>query len=131
MVNKPAIINFLIIGIAALMVPFLISSVYDYDLVPVLVMLGLLTIIIAFFFLKEQLSMWPLIATSMLLNLNFLPFPLAPFQVFFILLILYYVTGYVAIRQAPFTFGWRTLLIPIIGITVICVYHNPTVGLKV
>src|ERR1700734_278067 len=124
MVTERAIINFLIIGASVILVPIIISSSLQVDYLPALFFGGLAVLAVAFFFLKEQLSLWPMLGASIMGSLNFLPLPLKPTHIFCILLILYYITGYILIRQKPIKLGNPKFLWPIVIVTLIVLYHN-------
>ncbi len=131
MINERAIINVLIIGATLALLPFMVGSMLDVDYLPVLLLIAAFGVVVAFFFLKERLSMCPLLGLGTLGSLNFLPVPLRATHIAFLLLILYYISGYVAIRQKSVKLGRGILLLPIIVLTSIVLYHNPTVGLHV
>ena len=131
MVTERTIINALIIGASFIIAPFLISSTLSFDYLPTLVFGGLLALLWAFFFLKETLCIWPLIGGSVAGSLNFLPLPLNATQVFCILLILYYMTGYVIIRQKRIKLGKTKFLWPILTVTLVLLYHNHSLNLAV
>jgi hypothetical protein len=124
MVTERAIINFLIIGASFILVPFIISSSLQVDYLPALFFGGLFALVVAFFFMKEQLSLWPMLGGSIMGTFNFLPLPLKPTHIFCILLILYYITGYVIIRQKRIKLGNPKFLWPIMIVTMIVLYHN-------
>jgi hypothetical protein len=130
MINERSIINALIIGAALVFVPFLISSTLTIDYAPALA-IGLLGgTALAFFFLRDTLCMWPLLGISISGSLNFLPIPLRAMHVFLILLFLYYITAYVAIRQKRVKLGNLSILVPILVVAAIVFYHNHNLGVK-
>jgi len=131
MVTERTIINALIIGASFILVPFVISSSLTVDYAPALFFGGLFALVMAFFFLKETLCIWPLLGGSIAGTLNFLPLPLKGSHVFCILLIIYYITGYVIIRQKPMKLGKTRFLWPILIITMIVLYHNHSMSLHV
>jgi len=124
MVTERTIVNGLIIGASVIFVPFLISSTLTIDYAPAFCMGTLAILVWSFFFLKDKLSIWPFIAGSIQGSLNFLPIPLTATHVFCILLILYYVTGYVLIRQKRVKVGKPGFFWPILIVTLIVLYHN-------
>src|SRR5258708_19065 len=132
MMTERTIINALIIGASLILVPFVISSTLTGgDFVPALFIGGLFALLAAFFFLKDTLSIWPLLGSSIAGSLNFLPLPLKPTHVFCILLILYYITGYVLIRQKRIKLGKTAFLWPILITTLIVLYHNHDLNVRV
>ena len=124
MVTERTIINALIIGTTLILVPFIISSTLTVDFVPVLLFGGGLLAVAAFFFLKDRLCVCPLLCTALAGSLNFLPFSLQAAHLAAMVLILYYITGYVIIRQKRIKLGKTTLFWPILIITSILLYHN-------
>ena len=130
MITERSIINGLIIGAAVILAPFVISSALTFDYTPLMVYGGLVVLAVAFFVLKERLSLFPLLGTGVAGALNFLPLPLTATHVFCILLILYYITGYVLIKQKRITIGKPKLFWPIFIITSIVLYHNHTLNIK-
>ncbi len=124
MVTERTIINFLIIGASLILVPFVVSSTLTVDYAPVFFFGGLLALVLAFFFLKEKLSICPLLGGAVAGSANFLPLPLQAQHIACILLILYYITGYVLIRQNRIKLGKTKILWPILVITLIILYHN-------
>jgi len=85
----------------------------------------------AFFFLKDSLCIAPLLASGIAGSLNFLPLPLSASQICCILLILYYITGYVIIRQKPIKLGNTKFFWPILIVTLLVLYNNHNLGLRV
>jgi hypothetical protein len=130
MITERAIINFLIIGASFILVPIIVSSSLQVDFLPALFFGGLFALAVAFFFLKEQLSLWPMLGGSILGSLNFLPLSLKPSHIFCILLILYYITGYVLIRQKRIKLGNPRFLWPIMTVTLIVLYHNHDLNVR-
>jgi MFS family permease len=131
MITERTIINFLIIGASFILVPFVISSSLSVDYLPVLIFGGLIALIVAFFFLKEKLCLCPMLGGSVLGSLNFLPLPLKAPHIACILLILYYISGYVIIRQKPIKIGKPSFLWPILIVTLIVLYHNHSLNVRV
>jgi len=137
MVTERAIINFLIIGASFILVPFLVFSALTVDYhrfesyAPLLLLGGLVALAVAFFFLKETLSVWPLLCLGIAGSLNFLPLPLQATHIACILLICYYITGYVIIRLKRIKLGKTTFLWPILITTAIVLYHNHSLHLHV
>jgi hypothetical protein len=124
MVTERTIINSLIVGGSLVLAPFIISESLSVDYLPALVFAGLAMVIFAFFFVKEKLCVCPILGGAFAGSLNFLPIPLQASQIAAILLILYYVTGYVIIRQRRIRVGRPIFLWPILIITLIIFYHN-------
>jgi len=131
MVTERTIINALIIGASFILVPFVISSTLTVDYVPALFFGGLFALVMAFFFLKETLCIWPFLGGSIAGTMNFLPLPLKWSHIFCILLIVYYITGYVIIRQKRIKLGKTQFLWPILIITLIVLYHNHSMSVHV
>jgi hypothetical protein len=131
MVTERTIINALIIGASLILVPFIISSTLTVDYVPVFFFGGLTLLVAAFFVLKERLCLCPLLASSIAGSLNFLPLPLRASDIFCILLILYYITGYVIIRQKRMKLGPTNFLWPMLIIVSIVLYHNHNLNVGV
>jgi hypothetical protein len=130
MVTERAIINALIIGASFILAPFLIFSAFTFDYAPALFFGGFVAVVVAFFVLKERLCIWPLIGSGMAGGLNFLPLPLKATHIFCILLILYYISGYVLISQKRIKSGKGWFLWPILIITLIVLYHNHTLNVR-
>jgi hypothetical protein len=124
MITERTIINALIIGASLILVPFLISTTLSFDYGPAFIIGGLLLMIIAFFFIKDNLTVWVMLGGYMSGTLNFLPLPLQATHIFGLVLILYYLTGYVIIRQKRIKLGKTKFLWPILIITLIILYHN-------
>ena len=124
MITERTIINFLIIAATLILVPFVVSSILNLEYAPAIFFAGLLGLVFAFFYWKEQLCVWPMLGMSIAGSLNFLPLQPSATNIFCVLLILYYVTGYVIIRQKRIKLGKTKLLWPILIITLILIYHN-------
>jgi hypothetical protein len=124
MITERAIINALIVGATFILIPFIISSTLTVDYAPVLFFGGLTALIVAFFVVKEKLCVFPLLGTGITGALNFLPLPLDASHIAAMLLICYYVTGYVVIRQKRIKLGKTMFFWPILIITAILLYHN-------
>ena len=131
MITERTIINGLIIGASFILVPFLIFSTFSIeagytvgDYLPALIFAGLAALAVAFFFLRDRLCICPMLGGGMAGSLNFLPIPLKATHIACILLILYYATGYILIRQSPMKLGKREFLWPILILTSIVLYHN-------
>jgi hypothetical protein len=131
MVTERTIINALIIGASLILVPFIISSTLTVDFAPALFFGGLLMIVGAFFFFKDRLCVGPLLSMGIAGGLNFLPFSLQATHIAALLLILYYITGYVIIRQKRVKLGKPAFLWPILIITSILLYHNHALNVGV
>ena len=131
MLTERMIINALIIGASFILVPFVISSALTFDYTPALFCVVLLGFIVAFFFLKDTLCIWPLLGGSIAGSLNFLPLPLTATHIFCILLIFYYITGYILIKQKLIKLGKTKFLWPILIITLILLYHNHTLNVRI
>ena len=131
MVTERTIINALIIGASFILAPFLIFSTFTVDYAPAFFFGGLVALGVAFFVLKEKLSVWPMLGCGAAGSLNFLPLPLKATHIFCILLIFYYVTGYVLIRQKGVRLGKSGFLWPILIITSIVLYHNHSLNVRV
>jgi hypothetical protein len=129
MLTERTIINALIILASFILVPFIISESLSVDYLPAICVVLALGLIVAFFYLKEMLSMCPLLGNFVAGTLNFLPIPLGAPQVSAILLILYYITGYVIIRQRPIKLGKPEFLWPIVIVVGIVLYHVHTMSL--
>jgi len=129
MVTERTIINALIVGAGFILVPFVISSTLSWDFGPAFFFGALFSLVAAFFFFKERLCICPLLGASIGGSLNFLPLPLTATQIACILLIIYYITGYVLIRQRRIKLGKTKFLWPILIITLILLYHNHSLSL--
>lgn len=104
------IINALIIGATLILAPMLITETLTVDYLPMYLQPGfifgvLVAVALSFFFLKEKLSVCPLLGGAIGGTLNFLPLPLNAGHVACIMLIIYYVTGYVIIKQKRMKLG--------------------------
>jgi hypothetical protein len=130
MVTERVIINALILGAAVIVAPFIISSTLTVDFVPAAIFGLVLSFLLAFFVLKDTLCLCPLLGCSMALSLNFLPLPLDASHVACIMLILYYVTGYVIIRQKSMKVGKPGFLWPILTLLAILLYHNHDLAMR-
>jgi hypothetical protein len=130
MINERAIINVLIVSATFILVPFVVFSTLTVDYAPLLLFGGLLTLVAAFFFLKDSLCVWPLLCTGFVGTLNFLPLRLGAPHIACMVLILYYITGYVAIRQSRVKLGKRMLLFPIMVVSLIVLYHNHSLAVN-
>ena len=131
MVTERTIINALIIGASLILVPFVISSTLTFNYVPALCFFLLASMLMSFFIIKERLSVCPLLTVGIVGNLNFLPLPLNASNICSILLILYYITGYVIIRQKRIRLGNNRFLWPIVILTLIVLYHNHDLNVRV
>jgi hypothetical protein len=128
MVTERALINALILVATLIGAPFIISSALESgDFVPFLVFAGAITLLLAFFVIRDSLCFAPVLCGSMALSLNFLPIPLDGSHAAGILLILYYFTGYILIRQKPVKLGPPHFFWPMMVILGIMLYHNHTI----
>jgi energy-coupling factor transporter transmembrane protein EcfT len=130
MVTERTIINGLIIGASLFLVPFVISSTLSVVYGPALFFGGMFCLILGFFFIKDHLCVWPMLGYSITGTLNFLPLPLQAQHVFSIMLILYYISGYVIIKQKPIKLGLTKFLWPILIVTAIVLYHNHSLNVR-
>ena len=131
MITERTIINFLVIGATLFLAPFIIYSTLTIDYGPIVLLGGFCILALGFFFLKDKLCIWPLLGTGIVGTLNFLPLPLQATHIFCILLICYFITGYIAIRQTSIKLGRTRFLWPILIVTLIVLYHNHSVGVHV
>jgi len=131
MITERMIINALIIGASFILVPFIISSTLTVDYLPAYFLVILLALALAFFVLKDTLCIWPLLGGSITGAMNFLPLPLEAKHVACILLIIYYIMGYVIIRQRKIKVGKPKFFWPILIITLILLYHNHALNVRV
>jgi hypothetical protein len=131
MLTERSIINALIIAASCILAPYLISSALTADNASVLLFVGLCALVASFCFLKDTLCMWPFLGSSISGSLNFLPLPLNAAQIFCILLIAYYFTAYIAIRQKRTKLGKPQFFWPIFVITSIVLFHNHSLHVHV
>jgi hypothetical protein len=131
MVTERTIINSLIIGASFIVVPFVVSSSLTVNNTPALVLGCMSGALASFFFFKDRLAIMPLLATAFGGTLTFLPLPLTWSHVTCILLILYYITGYVIIRQKKIKVGRPRFFWPILIVTLIVFYHNHSLGVRI
>jgi hypothetical protein len=124
MITERTIINALIIGATFIVVPFVISSSLTVNYVPALLFGGIGATVAAFFFLKDKLCICPVLGGSVIGSLSFLPLPLNASELSCIPLILYYITGYVIVRQRKIKLGRTDFLWPILLLTGIVLVHN-------
>jgi len=131
MITERTIINALIIGASLIAAPYIISSALELDYIPGLVFGTVGAIFLTFFYLKEKLCMFPMLGGAIAGSMNFLPLPLKACHIFSLLLILYFITGYVIIRQRKIRLGPPKFLWPIAIITLILLFHNHSVNVGV
>ena len=129
MVTERTIINALIIGATTVLAPFAISSMLGYDYLPMLVFGVLGVLFVGLFYSRDRLSVWPVIGLGITGSLNFLPVPLFPYQIFCIILILYFVANNVVLKQKPVRLGRANFFWPILIIFLIVLYHNHSLHL--
>lgn len=131
MITERSIVNALIvIGVLVLM-PFAVSSAmmqFDYTLSALI--LGFFALMAAFFLVKEKLSFGPLLAIAIPGSVAFLPYNLTYSNLACAALILYYVTGYVLIRQKRIRLGMPRFFWPILILTGIMLYHNHDLNVR-
>jgi hypothetical protein len=130
MITERAIINALIITAGFILVPFIVSSTLTSDYAPLLFFGGLTALVLAFFFFKEKLCVMPLLGAAVAGSMNFLPLPLNTTDIAVLMLICYYVTGYVVIRQKRIKVGKPMFFWPIVTIVAILLIHNHNLNLK-
>jgi hypothetical protein len=128
-VTERTIINALIITASFIVIPFIISESLTVDYLPALCLAGALALVVAFFFLKEKLCVCPILGGFFGGTFNFLPIPIGCSHIAATLLILYYVTGYVLIRQRPIKLGSTIFLWPMAIVIAIVLYHVHTLTL--
>jgi hypothetical protein len=132
MITERGIINFLILAASMALVPFVIYSTLLVDYAPVILFGGLVILALSFFYLKDKLCLYPLIVGGCGGTFDFIPIvPLGPTHVVCILLILYYITGYIAIKQQSIKLGNTKFLWPILIVAGIVLYHNHQFSLHV
>jgi hypothetical protein len=131
MITERMIINALIIGASFILVPFVISSTLTFDYLPIYLLVGSLALALAFFVLKDTLCICPLLGGSVVGAMNFLPLPLEAKHVACILLIIYFIMGYVVIRQMKIKVGKPKFFWPILVVTLILLYHNHALNVRV
>ena len=119
----------LILLATLILAPFIVAETLSSDYLPALVAGGSFALIIAFFFLKEKLSVCPLLGYSILGSLNFLPIPVGAPEIASLLLIVYYVAGFVLLTQRPITIGKPALFWPILILNGLVFYHVHTISL--
>src|ERR1700744_4509399 len=105
MLNERTIINALILLASCAIAPFIVSYTLNFVYGPALFFGGLGAILVSFFLLKDKLCICPLIGLGITGAMNFLPLPLNASHIACLLLILYYITGYVAIKQSKIKIG--------------------------
>jgi len=130
------IINALIIGATLILAPMLITETLTVDYLPMYLQPGfifgvLVAVALSFFFVKEKLSVCPLLGGAVAGTLNFLPLPLNAGHVACIMLIIYYITGYIIIRQKRMKLGPPQFLWPILLVTLIIFYHNHSLNVGI
>jgi hypothetical protein len=132
MVTERMIINALILGASFILVPFIISQTLTVgDYLPILVLIVLVGLVISFFLIKERLAICPYLAGSISGALNFLPLQLNGVHVACFFLILYYVTGYVIIRQKTAKLGKPAIIWPLAVVVGIVLYHNHNINVGI
>ncbi len=124
MVTERTIINALILAASFILVPFVISESLTIEYLPMLCLVGFVALVVSFFFIKENLVVCPFLGGSILGQLNFLPLAFTATHIACILLTLYYITGYVIIRQKGIKLGKPMFLWPIVVVVGIILYHN-------
>ena len=129
MVTERTIINALILAASFLLVPFIISEWLTVDYLPALCFAAMMGMVVAFFFIKNNLVIFPLLGAFWSGALNFLPLSMTPYHIACIFLILYFITGYVLIRQRPIKLGKPLFLWPMAIVTAIIFYHNHSLSL--
>jgi hypothetical protein len=131
MITERMIINALIIGASFILVPFIVSSALTFDYLPAFLFGGLVALVLAFFVLKDTLCICPLLGGSVVGVMNFLPLPLGAKHVACILLIIYYIMGYVIIKQRNIKVGKPRFFWPMLVVTLILLYHNHALNVRV
>ena len=129
MITERSIINALIILGVLIVMPFIISSaLIEFDYRPVAIVVGVATLMVSFFVIKDRLSFCPLLALSF--HGILAPINASLSNVACLVLILYYVTGYVLIRQKRIRLGMPRFFWPMLVILLIMLYHNHNLNVR-
>jgi hypothetical protein len=130
MVTERTIINALIIGASFFLAPFVISESLTVDYLPAFFFFMMFALLVAFFYFKETMCIVPLLCAGIPGTWNILPLPFQTYHLVSILLILYYFTGYVIIRQKPIKLGKTKFLWPMLILTLVLLYHNHSLSVR-
>jgi hypothetical protein len=131
MLTERTIINALIVGGSCILAPYLVFSTLTANWIPIGIFGALVLFFLTFFCFNDSLCLWPFIGLSIVGTLNFLPLPLNASNVFSILLIVYFVTSQVAMKQKRIKQGKLIFLVPILVVGLIVLYHMRSAGLRV
>lgn len=129
MLSERNIINGLILAMGLILGPYLVVTTLEDNQLPFLVFGGCFFLFLIFFIVKDAICVFPLFATFIVGKLNFLPFGLMPPEIFNMVVILYYVVTYLALKQRTLRGGPIYFLFPVVVIASILLYHNHQIGL--
>ena len=129
MLSERKIINGLMVIAGLILGPYLVASSLENNQVPILIFGCSAFLFLIFFVIGDAICIFPLLGVFLTLQLNFIPLGFTAQEVFSIVLILYYVVAYLAMRQRRINFGPAIFFIPSFVIAAIILYHDHKFGL--
>jgi len=130
LLTERSIINFLIWVAGLILGPYLISSVLWQNYTPLYITVTVLGLFFMFNVFRDWLCIAPLVGYFMTGRIPFLPARLGFTDFFVISTIVYYLVTYVALRRQRMMTGPLYFFIPIMIITSIVIYHDPSFALR-
>jgi hypothetical protein len=131
LLTERSIINFLIWIGGLILGPYLAVSAVEYNFTPAIVFAVVCSMVAIFGFMRERMSMLPLIGLFIAGKFNFIPvLHPAPTELLPLVLILYYFIAYVALRRKKILTGPPYFYIPILILALIILYHEHSFGLR-
>ena len=131
MLSERTIINGLLLLGGMILGPYLIILTLGANPYAILAFGGFVFFFWIFLFVRDRISIFPVIASYFSGTLNFLPLGLTPVEVASLTAILYYLVNYVALKRRPFILGSPYFLFPMLVTGAIVAYHNQAMGLRV
>ena len=131
MLTERSIINFLVWTGGLILGPYLAVTSVELNFYPLAVFTGLCCVVLIFGYLRDRMSLVPLIGLSIAGKLNIIPvFHPAPSEFFPLVAIFYYIISYVALQRKKVLVGPLSFFIPILVIAAIILYHEHSFGVR-
>ena len=131
MLSERTIINALVLVAGLILGPYMVITMLEGDGLPLFILGVIAFLMVIFFGVRDGVCILPLLGLSFVGRLNFLPLGFTALEVSSLILILYYIVAYLAMRQRPINGGPLRFLIPILTIGAIVLYHDHSIGLHV
>ena len=131
LLTERSIINFLIWTGGLILGPYLAITAVEYNFYPIGAFVAACAVVAVFAFMRDRMSILPLIGTFIAGKFNFIPvLHPAPTELFPLALVAYYFIAYVALQRKKFLTGPLYFFIPILILSAIILYHEHSFGVR-